>query len=394
MHVFTSSTPFEPDRSYTKFAAYALLNHPDKGGGVGWREATKQLSEKGFGSYRGETGGIAVVTSIADVHEEPVEWLWSERIPYGNLTIVAGDPGLGKSTIVLDLMARVTMGHKMPFTADRGDPQSVILLTAEDGLANTVKPRLQAAGADTEKVFVIEGVREQEGEIVQLISIPDDIPTIKKIILEKNARLVIFDPMDAFLADGVNSFQNHSMRRALSPVKMLAEELGVAIIAICHLNKSRGRSALYRVGGSIANTAAARSVLLVAEDPEDETGRILAGVKSNLSRTPQSLALHLERGDKDIVAHVEWDRLSDLTNDDLIDRKPAKALQQAVEFLRNYLDSGPQPVKDIEDAAGECGISKRTLRRASEDLDIQKDHVNPPGGYWTWALPEEDAKPE
>ncbi len=243
-----------------------------------------------------------------------------------------------------------------------------------------------------EKVFVIEGVREDGGEVVQLISIPEDIPKIREVILEKHARLVIFDPLDAFLSDGVNSFQNHSMRRALSPLKALAEETGVAIIAICHLNKSKGSSPLYRVGGSIGSTGAARSVLLVAENPEDEDSRILAGVKSNLSMLPQSLEFHLEQTGEDTVAHVVWDRFSEVTKDDLVDRKPAKAMERATVFMRDHLGDGPVPVKEIEGAAEKQGISMRTLRRASEALDVIKTHVDPPSGHWEWALPEEIAE--
>ncbi len=390
LHVFTSSTIFEPDRSYSKFSAFALLNHADDEGNVDWKRAASQLAKNGFGTRPGKIDrGVAVVTAIADVQEEQVEWLWPERIPYGNLTTVAGDPGLGKSTVMLDIAARKSKGRKMPFCAGGGEPGVAILLTAEDALGNTVKPRLLAAGADIERVFVIEGVREEEGQIVQLISIPDDIPKVREVIREKGASLVVLDPLDAFLADDVNTHQNHSIRRALTPLKMLAEETGVAIVAICHLNKNATGSALYRVGGSIGNTGAARSVLLVAADPDDEDGRVLAGVKSNLSVLPQSLEFELERRDEDPVAHVKWDRLTDLTKDDLLNTKPAKAKQKAMDFLRDFLADGPKPVKKIEIEAEKSLISDRTLRRAAKELGIVKNHVDPPGGSWEWSLPDD-----
>jgi AAA domain len=214
------------------------------------------------------------------------------------------------------------------------------------------------------------------------------VPLIRDAIIETGARLVIIDPMDAFLADGVNAYQSHAVRRALTPLKMLAEETRTAIVAISHLNKNSRVSPLYRIIGSIANTGAARSVLLVALDPEDEDSRILAGVKANLSTIPKSMVFHLERRDEDRGTHVEWDAFSDLTKDDLLRAKPAKARLQAMGFLDEVLAEGPMRVTEIESPALDRGIRLGTLRRASEEMGIKKTHVNPPGGHWEWSLPD------
>ena len=334
--MFSSSTPFEANKAYGKFAAYAILNHSGSGTMPDWKKAADALRQEGYGTSQGPLHKrTAVITSMVDVKEERVEWFWEDRIPYGNQTILAGNPGQGKSVLTIDLVARASTGRRMPLSLDSAEPISVILLTAEDGVANTVKPRLKAAGPDMNRVYVMEGIREEAGEVIQLISIPDDIPLLKTAIIETEARLIVIDPLDAFLADNVNSHQNHSIRRALTPLKMLAEETGVAVITVCHLNKNAGagENAIYRVGGSIGTTGAARSVLLVAPDPEDEDSRILAPVKCNLSHPPKSLAFHLEARDEDGAVRVKWDGFSELTKDDLLTKPRAKAKEQAKTFL-------------------------------------------------------------
>jgi len=396
-HPFSTSTPFETNRAYTKFAAYSVLNHSDENGRTDWKRAANTLRRDGYGTAQGpRRQREAVVTSMADIEEESVEWFWEDRIPYGNQTVIAGNPGQGKSVLSIDIAARASTGLSMPLTPGEGDPISVILLTAEDSASNTIKPRLQAAGADMHRVFVMEGIREEGGEVIQLMSIPDDIPLLKTQVLETGARLVVIDPLDAFLADHVNSHQNQSIRRALTPLKMMAEETGVAVVAICHLNKNAGASenALYRVNGSIGNTAAARSVLLVAPDPEDDDSRILAPVKANLSRPARSLAFHLEEKDADCAVSVKWDGFSELTKDDLLTKPRAKAKDEAKRFLASVLGEGSVPVIEIENEANQIGISLRTLRRASEEMGTVKKHVDPPGGHWEWSLPEAEEEPE
>lgn len=349
----------------------------------------------GFGSASGHGRRTltAVVTSMSKIQAEPVEWFWQDRIPYGNLTIVAGNPGQGKSVLCIDLAARASTGRRMPFTPPSRDPISVLLLTAEDGLTNTVKPRLMAAKADMDRVFVLEGVRRNEdGAVVQLMSIPDEIPQLKEAIVRTGARLVIIDVLDVFLADNVNSHENHSIRRALTPLKMLAEESSAGIVAICHLNKNSGsrENPLYRVGGSIGNTGAARSVLLVAPDPEDQDSRVLAPVKANLSPMPKSLSFHLEQGVDDHGVHIRWDGFSDLTKDNLLVPPRAQAKDQAMAFLLMVLGDNPLPHEMVMKKANEQGIRERTLRRAADDLGIVKTHIDPPGGYWQWSLPNND----
>lgn len=394
LHVFSTSTPFEAGRSYGKFAAYAVLNHADEQGRIDWKRAAETLRREGYGAtVHSLKGREAILTSMADIQEESVEWLWLDRIPYGNQTIIAGNPGQGKSVLSIDLIARATTGRRMPLTLGRSKPIKVILLTAEDSASNTIKPRLKAARADLDKVFVLEGIREQDGKTIQLMTVPDDTPLLRERVIEIGARLLIIDPLDAFLADHVNSHQNQSIRRALTPLKMMAEETGVAVVAICHLNKNAGarENALYRINGSIGNAAAARSVLLVAPDPEDEDSRILAPVKANLSVLAPSLAFHLEQSNASGAVSVKWDGFSELGKDDLLTQPRSEARNEAKRFLRSVLREGPVRVQSIQSEAAENGISERTLRRAAKEIGVVKTHVDPPHGYWAWSLPSDEA---
>jgi hypothetical protein len=390
LYVFTTSSALEGNRAYNKFSAYAALNHEDAAGRVDWTAAVKSLETAGLRISAYNSGqGTPVVTAMSDVPVEIVNWLWQNRIPTRNMTNIAGDPGLGKSMLMMDLAARVTTGRSMPFALSVGqEPMSVLILTGEDDLANTLKPRLIAAGADTSHVYVLEGIsHEPDGRVTQMISIPDDIPLIRDLIIEYGVVLVIIDPINSFLADRVNSNQDHSIRRALSPLKILAEDTGVAIVTISHLTKDSQKAAQYRINGSIGTVGAARSVLLVALDPEDEESRIIAGIKANLSPMANSLKFHIEQGEDGGAAHIKWDGFSNLTKDDLLNVKPAKALQVAIEFLQTFLADGPMRKTDIESTAEAMGMSERTLQRASKALDMVKEHIDPPRGYWQWSLP-------
>lgn len=333
------------------------------------------------------------VTTLADVERERVGWLWRGYIPSGKLTMLDGDPGLGKSTCTLDLAARTTRGRLMPDGSmnDLDQPADVILLTVEDGLGDTVRPRLEAAGADLSRVHAIVGRTNADGA-ADIITLPDDIAAIEEIVIEKQARLVILDPLMAFLGSGTNSFRDQDVRRALAPVAASADRTGAAWLIVRHLNKSGGTNPLYRGGGSIGIIGAARSSLLVALDPDDEDGeqRILAPTKQNLAELPPSLAFQLEPdGD---VARIEWNGTSDLDATDLLgssnrtSQGPSPAVTEAVEFLSLMLQDGPLPTRQINTEASQLGISIPSLRRARKQLNIQARRVGGAGGSGEWQL--------
>ena len=279
-------------------------------------------------------------------------------------------------------------------SATRHDPLNVILMSAEDGLADTIKPRLLAAGADTERIGAIVARKNDEGYDTPM-SFPEDVIALREVIIRTKAKLVIMDTLNAFLTGRVDSHRDHHIRCALYPLAMLAEETGVAMLVICHLNKQRGGTPLYRVGGSIGLTAAARAVLLVGLDPEDEDQRVLAMLKSNLAAKPKSLSFHLVEEPEFGVARIEWDGFSDLTATDLLNpsrqERDRPASDKAEEFLENCLAEGPVPAEDVKAEAAELGITETTLQRVKSSLGVESHRVGfGKGSYLMWSLPPDE----
>jgi AAA domain-containing protein len=195
----------------------------------------------------------ARVVRLADVQPERVEWLWPGRVPAGMITLLDGDPALGKSTITIDLAARVTTGAPMPLTtADDSKPGiigDVVILTAEDHLGATVRPRLDAAGGDARRVHVLTGIARAADPDAPIV-LPTDVAELETVIRDNKARLVVIDPLMAFLGADIDSYRDQDVRRALAPLAKVAAATGAAIIIVRHLRKSAG-AALYRGGGSI-----------------------------------------------------------------------------------------------------------------------------------------------
>jgi hypothetical protein len=314
----------------------------------------------------------ARVVRLADVQPERVQWLWPGRVPAGMITLLDGDPALGKSTITIDLAARVTTGTPMPFTADDdskpGIIGDVVILTAEDHLAATVRPRLDAAGADVLRVHALTGITRAGDPDAPLV-LPADVAELETVIMANKARLVIIDPLMAFLDADVDGYRDQDVRRALAPLAKVAEATRAAIIIVRHLRKSAG-SALYRGGGSIGIIGAARSALIVAKDPDDEHGRFMAVAKGNLA--PPAPTLRWRVVDANGVGRVQWDGVADgVTADDLaappIPPSPEDRNQvaQAAAALRELLAAGPVPTQQVEHELKErVGCAQRTMERA------------------------------
>ncbi|MCC7364830.1 MAG: AAA family ATPase [Dehalococcoidia bacterium] len=331
---------------------------------------------------------------VSEVASESLSWLWDGRIPLGKITILDGDPGLGKSTMLFDIAARVTTGRAMPDgnASDLNGPAGVLILSAEDGLADTIRPRLEQAGADLDRVVVLESVKDEAG-YDRLPAIPDDIERLEAAIQEADAALVVLDPLMAYLGANINSYRDQDVRRALGALKGVAERSGAANVAVRHLNKAMSSNALYRGGGSIGIVGAARSALLVAADPDDPTGerRILVSTKSNLGPPPSALAYRLVSSGE--VAVVSWEGLTAHTATDLL-RPPTSeqdhtARGDAEQWLLDALCSGPVAAKDLQQQAGEAGIAQRTLQRAKRSLRVTSTREGNVGesGRWVWGLP-------
>jgi hypothetical protein len=329
---------------------------------------------------------IPVGILLSEVEPEPITWLWPNRIARGKVTLLDGDPGLGKSALTIDFAARVSRGQPWPDGAPCPEG-GVVILTAEDGLADTVRPRLDAAGGDPGKVVVLEVA----GDDKHPVSIPGDVDELERAIERVGAVLVIVDPLMAFLDSATNSRMNHDIRRALRPVASLAERTGVAVVVIRHLNKSPGAPAIYRGGGSIGIIGAARIALLVGRDPEDEERLVLAAIKTNIGPKPAALAYRLTPGSNGAVS-VKSEGESDLTADQLVavtSEEDRGALKEAVDWLRHRLTDGPIEAKRLKDEARRAGIAEKTLWRAAKLLGVKtNDRAGfGPGFPSRWSLP-------
>jgi hypothetical protein len=322
---------------------------------------------------------------LSDVVPERVEWLWQGRIPKGKLTVVEGDPGTGKSTMIMDLVARVSAGQLMPDDSAGGEAAGVVILSAENGLADTVRPRLDAAGGDPARVLALP-TKYDDNARDRLLSLPEDIPLIARGIDRVEAELVTIDPLVAYFGSKIDSHRDQDVRRVLADLADLAEWTGAAVVVIRHLNKTVGGNPLYRGGGSIGITAAARSVLLVAKDPEDEDRRVLAVQKSNLAKPVTSLAFSLEEADNG-AGRVTWCEESPLGAGALLAGNYADGnrtqLEKAMVFLPNILQGGQVLVKQVLEEGNEAGFSKRTLERAKDKLGVVSIRQ---GDGWAWTL--------
>lgn len=331
---------------------------------------------------------------VRDVETERIRWLSRGRVAAGKITVLDGDPGLGKSTLLADLAACLTTGRPLPDgTPDR--PRGVVLLSAEDGLADTIRPRLEAAGADLGRVLALLTIPDgtPEGRFPEL---PLDVPALRELVERIDAAMIVIDPLMAYLGSAVNSWRDQDARRALAPLATMADETGAAVVVVRHLNKAQSANALYRGGGSIGIIGAARCGLLLAADPDDAERRILAPTKSNLARPPASLAFRLVPVAGSDVARVQYEGDSSHTASALLavpgDDDERSERNETADWLRDELAAGPVAAKEILRAARDAGIAERTLRRAKAGLRVRSERE----GFGResvvrWALPASGA---
>lgn len=336
----------------------------------------------------------AIITCAADVTPEPIRWLWPGRIAIGKLSIIAGDPGLGKSMVTIAVAAHVTRGTPWPVDLAPCLTGDVLMLSAEDDLADTIRPRLDAAGADVRRVHVLTAVRDRDrdtGEPTERgVSLRRDVARLATVLDGlPNCRMVVIDPISAYL-DGTDSHTNADVRGLLAPLTDLAARYRVAIVAVTHLRKGEGR-AIYRAIGSIAFAAAARFVAIVTKDPQDETRRLVLPAKNNLGPDTAGLAYSIT-ATPDGVPSLEWGAEAvTITADDALSPIPTEDARTerdaAAEWLRDVLADGPMPARDVRRQADEAGHSWATVRRAQSAIGVQvaRDGFGR-GGRWRWAL--------
>jgi len=338
-----------------------------------------------------EISAVPIIINLEDVKSEKVEWLWDNRIPKGKLTIIEGDPGVGKSWITMALACSTTLGSPLPGDQNNRSPANVLILSAEDGLGDTIKPRLEGMGADISKVKIFNGVKVDDKE--RNFSITDDIKVLDQLLSNNDFALVVIDPINAYLGTKIDSHKDTAMRSALMPLAKVAEKHGIGLVCIRHLTKGSKDRAIYRGQGHIAYTEEARVVLLVGALPEDSTKRAMVPIKNNLAPLELAIEFQISEG------RFTWGNESMITADMLLqpstEDSATGALGEASDFLLNYLAEGEREAAQAFKDASKVGISDRTLKRAKASLGVV---VSRSGfgkqGKWAWKLPPKtpDAK--
>jgi hypothetical protein len=311
---------------------------------------------------------------LSDVVPEDVQWLFPPYIPLGKLTLIEGDPGLGKSRLTHAFAAPVSRGQGLP-NGPCGPPRQVLLLTMEDGLGDTVRPHLERLGADLNMIHAYDAplTLDRKG-----------LPVLEGHIAKHAPGLVIIDPLQGAMGAKTDLHRANETRPFMAALAALATKYSCVIVCVRHLTKGARDRAIYRGIGSIDITGAARSVLQVGIHPEDKTLRVLAHAKSSLGPLGPSRAFTITDD-----GTFEWGEEVSYTADDLcrgpMDVESPTALGEAVDFLRQALAQGPVSSTMIERDAEAAGVAKRTLWRAKKKLNVRARKT--PHG-WTWELPQ------
>ena len=301
------------------------------------------------------------IISMDEVQSKEVNWLWYPYIPYGKITIIQGDPGEGKTTLALRLAALLSKGEALPFDDTEREPVKVIYQTAEDGLEDTIKPRLEAAEADCSQIKVID---ESEAALSML----DE--RIEKAIIEVAARVVILDPIQAYVGANINMNNANEVRNIMAQLGRVAEKYDCAILLVGHMNKGSGNKSSYRGLGSIDFQASARSVLIVGRIKDNPQVRVMVQDKSSLAPEGEAIAFELDKENG-----FNW--LSGIAKE--------KKSEQAGNLILEYLSNGKKPQQVLLRKAQAAGISKRVLYEAKKELNVQSVKE---GSQWYWELPE------
>jgi hypothetical protein len=379
-----------------------VLDWLDSGGTaerlIALAEATKLHEAADAAATGAAEGWVPRIINLSEVQPERVRWLWDGYIPLGKVVLVDGDPGMGKSTLLYDLAARISTGAVMPdgSRAHIDRPAGVVILSAEDGLADTIRPRLDAAGADPDMIFAIDGLTNGEQERSITLA---DIPAIEQAILRVEAKLVIIDPLMAYLGSETNSYRDQDVRGLLAPLARVAEKHGVAIVVVRHLSKGQSTNVLYRGGGSIGIIGAARVALMVGRDPDDPDGprRILAVAKSNLAAFPPALAYHIEEAGNG-VGYIVWEGETHHTAAAISasaspeHEEGQRERDEVAQALRAALTKGRRLQKEImHEVRAATGASESTIHRARRRVGIISEREGfGPGSLVYWHLPDDD----
>lgn len=347
---------------------------------------------------------------MADIEPKPIDWLWPGRFARGKVSLIAGHPGLGKSQCTASLTAIVTTGGCFPADRVRAQRGNVVILSAEDDPEDTIRPRLEAAGADLTRVYMLDAVRDEDREgnpISRSFNLKTDLLRLGALLEEiGDVALVIIDPISAYLG-GVDTHYNAEVRSLLAPLGDMAARHGAAVVCVSHLNKGSGggTDALMRVTGSIAFVAAARAAYIVVKDDENEARRLFLPLKNNNGNDRTGLAFSVEgqtlgNGIETSLVMWEGDAVTVTADEAMaVQTGDRSEREEAIEFLRKTLEAGRVPSREIDKDAEANGISRATLRRAKAALGVKAVKEGQPGkpdapGQWYWRLPYADELPK
>jgi putative DNA primase/helicase len=342
-----------------------------------------------------------VSSRAADITPESVKWLWPGRLAIGKHTCVAGEPGTGKSQLSVDIIAALTTGGDWPCGEGRAPLGNVIILSAEDGAADTIVPRLMAVGADLTRVHIVSSVSEADGKGRRAFNLQTDIALLERKIAEVgDVVLIVVDPVSSYMGR-TDSHKNSEVRGVLEPLSDMADRTRTAILTITHFSKAGAANttkALHRFIGSIAFTGAPRAAFAVIDDAENEGRKLFLHAKNNLAAPPQGLAFRLEQtivADNIVASRVTWDRepvtitANQALAADAAGTSGKTDKQEAIDLLNAALANGPMSAKEAERMAREHGIGSKALRSAREALKVKIDRDGfGPGSKSLWSLLE------
>ncbi|NVN91491.1 MAG: AAA family ATPase [Desulfuromonadales bacterium] len=334
---------------------------------------------------------------MSEIEAKPVRWLWPGRIARGKVSILAGHPGLGKSQLTASLAAIVSTGGIWPLDSTPCEPGNVFVFSAEDDAEDTIRPRLEAAGADLSRIIIIDAVNA--GEFTRSFNLSSDLSGLSRMLDHfGDVSLLVIDPVTAYLGK-IDSHKTADVRALLAPLGALAAKHGTAIVCVSHLSKGGSGEALLRVTGSLAFVAAARAAFLIARDNGDKNRRLFLPIKNNIGNDETGLAFTIQSvtlsGGIE-TSRVSWETEAVSTTADeamapIGDPEERSVLEDAKRFLANLLADGPVSSRQIRADAIGAGFSWRTIQRAQNALDVDAYKGGMKEG-WFWFLPPKDAK--
>jgi putative DNA primase/helicase len=369
-----------------------------------------ELSESSSKSGRRVSKRRLICHRASEIEPERLVWIWAGRIACGKVMLIGGPPGLGKSQVTVNIAATVSIGGHWPGNEGSAPEGDVIILSAEDGIADTIVPRLIAAGANLNRIHIVAAATKPDGTGRKTFSLKTDVDLLERMVAQiGTVRVIIIDPISAYMG-GADGNGNVETREVLEPLAEMANRLGIAVVAVTHLNKggAGGQTALNRFAGSIAFVAAARSAYLIIEDPEDEHRRLFLEAKNNLGPKSRGLAFRVEQrlvGDDILASNISWETDSVMASvDEALSASENRGANEgrtgkddAADFLRAVLAAGPMPVLEIEQEARAAGLlgadssisQNKAFRSARTLLGIKPQRTGGAGatGKWVWELP-------